>query len=367
MAKPDPRLRVMHIISGDLWAGAEVQAYTLLSQLRHYCELQIVLMNSGRLADELSALDISIIVLDESRIGSFQIIRALREAMNRFQPDIVHTHRQKENILGSIANLTSVRAKCLRTTHGAPEFSVGGLQRIQRDVDRLVGRYLQQAIIAVSADLGQQLAAHFPPSHIHIIHNGVDSDVLRKSAVGTADFRQTQPDSLHIGILGRLEPVKRVDLFLKMIPLLRSQRPDLSLRFHVIGEGRLRSSLEAMAQSLDVKEQVHFHGHRPDIPACICALDAVIMCSDHEGTPMAALETLALGTPLIAHDTGGLSEILQSHPDFLVQEHNEHGYARAVMNWLQRPEGENPVLGLDYEASHNARRTASLYRRLNQV
>lgn len=82
---------------------------------------------------------------------------------------------------------------------------------------------------------------------------------------------------------------------------------------------------------------------------------------------MAALETLALGTPLIAHDTGGLSEILRSHPDFLVQEHNEHGYARAVLNWLQRPEAENPVLGMDYEASHNARKTVSLYRCLNQV
>ncbi|MDQ2076181.1 glycosyltransferase [Marinimicrobium sp. ABcell2] len=358
-------LRVMHIISGDLWAGAEVQAYTLLSHLKHQCELQVVLMNPGRLEQELKRLNVPVVVLDETSMGSLAIVRQLRRQMNGFQPHIVHTHRQKENILGSIANVLSVRAKSIRTSHGAPEFAPRGLQRLQVMADRLTGRFLQQGVIAVSANLHLKLQHLFPERMIHVIHNGIDVPALQ-SKVKTADFRQSEPEHVHIGIIGRLEPVKRIDLFLSMVPAIVAHFPERQFRFHVIGDGRLREQLQQQAESLGVARWVRFHGHREDMPACISSLDLIVMCSDHEGTPMTALESLALGTPLIAHDVGGLTEILAAYPQLLVQDHSVEGYAQQVIHHLSGKGPQDVALGHSYRAETNAVGTRQLYDTLLQ-
>lgn len=355
--------RVMHVISGDLWAGAEVQAYTLLTQLHQDCQLHVAVMNPGRLQAQLHEAGITVSVLDESRLSSFTILRQLRQLMLEFQPDIVHTHRQKEHILGSLANLLSVRAVCVRTSHGAPEFEPKGRQRLQVLTDRLAGRFLQHAVIAVSMDLAEQLRRYFPQQHIHVIHNGIDVSALEAKVI-EADFRRAEPERVHIGIIGRVEPVKRVDLFLGMAPVIMAQFPDRRFRFHVIGEGRLRSQLQRQADELGLSDCVRFHGHRDDIAACISSLDLLIMCSDHEGTPMTALESLALRTALIAHDVGGLSEVLADYPALRVQDHSVAGYARQVSRYLASDGAQDIVLNHRYHAAANGLATRQLYDRL---
>lgn len=362
MANTNSSLRVMHVISGDLWAGAEVQAYTLIKQLQEHCVVSVLLLNPGRLADELQKLGIRVAVLDEARMGPLALLIGMRQAMREFRPQVVHTHRQKENILGSLANWLSVRAKCVRTVHGAPEIYPQGRQKLQVGLDRWVGRHLQDGIIAVSQHLAEALQPLFSSRKIHLIRNGIDAAALNAGS-RPADFRRAMPECLHIGIIGRLEPVKRVDIFLDMIAQLDTQNVSRKLHFHVIGEGRLRGELELRAESLGVLGKIKFHGQRNDIASCISSLDVVVMCSDHEGTPMTALEAMALGIPLVAHQVGGLSELLYEYPELLVQDHSPQGYARAVNRQLTQPT-KNLALPEDYTAQENGVRTLSLYRRL---
>lgn len=360
MAIVNRRIRVMHIISGDLWAGAEVQAFNLLSQLQKPCDLHVVLMNHGELADKLAALQIPLTILDETRLGGVKILLALREIMLQFKPDIIHTHRQKENILGGLANLLSLRATSVRTCHGAPEFSSKGMRRLQAWLDNFVGRYLQQAIIAVSSDLSGKLSKLFPAKKIHVINNGVDIDTLRQAA-GAADFRLAAPGAVHIGIVGRLEPVKRIDIFLAMAKILIADSDSVDYRFHIVGDGKLRAQLEKLAQELGLAHTTRFHGHRKDIPLCLSSFDAIVMCSDHEGTPMTALEALALGTPLVAHKTGGLEEILRGYPELLVEQHSPEGYAQKLKALGHKPARNIVSLDEKYLASKNGLITRNLY------
>jgi L-malate glycosyltransferase len=361
-------LRVMHIISGDLWAGAEVQAFTLLSHLHTTVQLHVIIMNRGELAERLQGLNIPVTLVLESQHNSLGIIREITRLIRICKPDVLHTHRQKENILSSIANcmavpLTGKYAKSVRTSHGAPEFNPTGKQRIQVWLDNWTGRYLQHAIIAVSQELASKLAKIFAEKKIHVIRNGVDRQALLAQA-DEADFRSTAPRHIHIGIVGRIEPVKRIDIFLDMAALLIKQ-VSLSqvLKFHVIGEGKLRSIMEGKAKQLNLTEHIYFHGHRQDMASCIKSLDIMVMCSDHEGTPMSALEAMALGTPLIAHDTGGLSDILQEYPTLLVANHSPQGYYEQVSKLLL----ENKVvvnLSEKYTAQRNFIDTLDLYKNL---
>ncbi len=360
MTAADHKLRVLHIASGDLWAGAEVQVYTLLSQLREHCHLKVILLNDGRLCDECRALGLDVEVFDERTLNSIQILKGLYRAIRSFRPDIIHTHRQKENILGVLAGRLAGFKKSVRTSHGAPEFESNGLRRLRVKLDQWIGKHWQSRVIAVSDDLAEKLRACFPEDHVAVIHNGIDESKVKAQA-GLSPF---DSEGVHIGIAGRLEPVKRADIFLEMAARLLQENQNQPYHFHVIGDGSQRLVLEDQARDLSIKSSVQFHGHRDDIPSCLRGLDVLVMCSDHEGTPMVALEALALGTPLVAHNVGGLNELLSDYPQMLVDDHSPDGYAQVVRTLLSPSRETKVVLQACYTARENAESTLALYQRV---
>jgi len=364
MSTQNRQLRILHIISGDLWAGAEVQAYTLIKELQKNAALHVVLMNYGTLENKIIDLGLQPTVLDERKLTAWQIIRGIMHCIQHFAPDVIHTHRQKENILASIANVLCAKSiakltPSVRTCHGAPEFSTKGLRKLQVYIDTFVGRHLQHAVIAVSQDLKAKLAKIFDLKSIHVIENGVS---IEHSPASVASFAWETGNNLsrHVGIIGRLTPVKRVDIFIGMAALIHKSHPELNLQFHIIGDGNLKNNLMEQAQSLKLTPILQFHGHIADIATYITHLDALIMCSDHEGTPMVALESLALGTPVIAHDVGGLSELLKVYPSMRVSDHSPEGYAKKLVNYLTT-EAISVKLPDEYSSRINGEKTLALY------
>lgn len=357
-------VKVLHIISGDLWAGAEVQAFNLLNALRPHCDLMVVLMNEGRLARELRAAGIATQVIDESRNSSFKIVLTLRKILKAYRPDVIHTHRQKENVLGSLANLLAGRNVCVRTLHGSSEFELQGLKKFQSKIDDFVGRYFQHGIIAVSRAMYKELTERFGSGKVAVIPNGIDARLLTQSAKRIA-LSQDHDAYWHIGLIGRLEPVKRGDLFLAIAKSMLDDRPaEKSLMFHIIGDGSLKAQLEKEAQKLNLDGRICFHGYRNDIASCIVSLDALVMCSDHEGSPMTVLEALALGKPVIAHGVGGLTDMLENYPDFLVTEQSVPAFRRALLLTLASSESMSIQLPEMFTAKSNGEKTLRFYKRL---
>ncbi|MCW8091276.1 glycosyltransferase [Alteromonas sp. ASW11-130] len=356
-------MHILHIASGDLWAGAEVQIFSLLSQLvKNSQQVSAIVFNEGRLADELAAVGINVVVIPESKFGFKGLIQEVRHTLLSLEPDIVHTHRQKEHIVGSIANRISLRVPCVRTVHGSPEFSPSFKQRVQTALDIFCGRYLQHAVISVDGELTKKLAARFSRKKISTIPNGIDiADTLNKAS----QYQQVLDENVkHVAIVGRLEPVKRVDLFLQMANImLQSRDRQMALQFHVFGSGSLATELADLAKQLSVFENVTFHGHTDAIQSWIKQLDVVVMPSDHEGLPMTALECLALAKPLVAHAVGGLIPLLsEAFPSGLVEEHTPAAYAEATFKALY---AESTIkLPSQYDAAENARHVTSLYQAL---
>lgn len=362
-------LRVLHIASGDLWAGAEVQAFTLISHLARIpnTEVATVLMNEGTLAHKLRSIGVPVYTLDERKIASPRLFARLCVILRTWQPDVIHTHREKENILGSLANCLGGNVPSVRTIHGGREDSgvtgwKGARRGAVRALDRWCGRTLQQRVIAVTRELGLQVTGEFPIEKIVVIENGVDAAAVRAEK-GIAEFRTAEPET-HIGIVGRLVEVKRVDLFLETAAALLRQFPQRPWRFHVFGEGPERSLLEGVAGKLQISGRVTFHGHRQDIATCIAGLDAVVICSDHEGLPMTALEAAALAVPTVAHAVGGLVEVVP--PEFLVARHEADGYRDAILRALRADgrviaERHASTTLKQFSAQRNAERILALY------
>lgn len=331
-------LRVLHVASGDLWAGAEVQAFTLISHLARNpnTEVRVVLLNEGALGAKLRSAGVPVYVLDEQKVGPARIVASLRTILRTWRPDVLHTHREKENILGSLANRLWWNSASVRTIHGGREdVGLKGLKGMRRRMihalDCWCGRRLQQRVIVVTQELSVRVGGEFPAESIVVIENGVDSSAIRAQR-GIAEFRRVEPQTTHIGIVGRLVEVKRVDLFLETAAALIQQFPQRAWRFHVFGDGPLRSRMMDASERLQISAQVTFHGHREDIATCIAGLDALVICSDHEGLPMTALEAAALGVPTVAHAVGGLVEVVP--PEFLVVRHDVQGYRDGLLRAL---------------------------------
>ena len=332
------KLRVLHIASGDLWAGAEVQALTLISHLARLADTEVsaVILNDGVLAAELRTLGISVHVVNEADLGTLKIFARLRNILLQVRPNVIHTHRRKENIIGSIANYTSTHVACVRTVHGSDEQmnadrKLGGRQMGIRFIDGWCGKLFQEKIIAVSQQLGLELIERFPDKKVAVIENGIDAMEIRARR-RQADFKVAEPHANHIGIVGRLVRVKRVDLFIQMAAKLSAHLPGRPLRFHVFGEGPERRELEMLAATLGIESAMSFHGQRNDIPSCLGGLDALVMCSDHEGMPMVALEAMSIGTPIVAHAVGGLLDLVPKR--YLVERHDAEGYVEATLRVL---------------------------------
>lgn len=369
---PRSPIKVLHLASGDRWAGAEVQLFTLLTQLHRLPDIEptAILLNQGELAQRLREQGIAVDVLDEGQLPSGTIFKELLRLLRLHAPQVLHTHRQKENIFGTIANTLTIRARSVRTVHGAGEHAAQRVsQRMIRALDRWTGNYLQQRVIAVSDDLALKLRSDFSTKKIVVIENGVDISAVR-ATVKPVDFRLAAPDKVHIGIVGRLDPVKRIDIFLHMAQLLLTEQPTTPWHFHIIGEGALDPALQTLASQLGINSAVTFHGHRRDSAACLAGLDTVVMCSDHEGLPMTVLEALAVGTPMLAHAVGGLQAVLaEGAGGLLVTDHSPRGYAKALSELLQQDRSRLKTTGLarlqeHYSAEANAARVAELYRAL---
>ncbi len=367
-------MHITHIASGDLWAGAEVQLYTLCKTLNNMPEIKVsvILLNHGTLADKLLAQNICVEILDETKLSSARIFTGLIKTLKQLKPNVVHTHRNKENILGSITAKIAGNMPSLRTVHGAPEHRPSikkPQQYLLYWLDWLTARYLQAKIIAVSEDLKTQLTKSYPENKIEVIENGVDIEALACHVKKQVPDMPGNKKSYKVGLVGRLVPVKRVDVFIKTAEYIKTHHPELSIQFHIYGDGPLLNELKQLCNELAVNDIVQFEGHCDDIHAQIASLDALLITSDHEGLPMTLLEAMALGTPVIAHSVGGITNVCQKGTScWLVKQNTPELLSQKLNDCLSNKEQRRIITNMaiqqinqKYSSKNNAKSYTALY------
>lgn len=323
-AKP---LVVTHVVSGDIWAGAEAQVCQLVRALQANQTVSptAVVFNDGALMQKLKAAGIPVTLADESVESPLGIIRGICRHLRQHQTDIVHTHGFKENVLGTIAQKLCRVPKSLRTAHGNPESEKSWRnpgRRLTGLMDRLTAQYGQDAVVAVSSQLERDLSRVYPGKTIRILNFIEIPAVPAEPAT-----REDNDGVIKIGLVGRLVPVKRADLFIDTIGLLAEQLSG-TVKGIVIGDGPLMERLKQYTDEKGLSERIEFKGFVANPAQELEQLDLLIMPSDHEGIPMVLLESILAGLPIVAHNVGGIPEILdQGRCGLLVDDHSARGYA----------------------------------------
>lgn len=263
--------------------------------------------------------------------------RKTRGLLQRVHPKILHTHMAKAGTIGRLA----ARGSAIRTVHTYHGHVLGGyfsrpVERAFLETEKRLARGTD-VLVAISPEIRDELLdlGVGRPGQYEVIPLGFD--LSRHLAVtgpsGALRMRLRLPASSPlIGTVARLVPIKDLGTLLRAICLL----PDVHLA--VLGDGEQRGFLEELARELRVEGRVHFLGWWKDIPTAMSDLDAVVLTSLNEGTPVSLIEALACQRPVVATDVGGVRFVVNDgRTGLVVPPRDPATVATAVRRLLDAP------------------------------
>lgn len=308
----DRVIKVCHIITADIWAGAEVQAYSLISGLNKLENIvvRVIVFNRGKLYSKVLNENINVDIVNEKDRNVLSMIFSTYRLLKKYQPDIVHTHGFKENIIGGIV-AKALLAKAIRTHHGKGVIN-GNL--LHRFIERLNGRYLTNWQISVSDDLKNYLIKKkVSNKKLIVIRNGANC-LAFNSTRNKKNIREKygiESDARLIGTVGRMVPVKNHKTLLDAAKTILNELDNTY--FIIVGDGPLMDETKRYAKYLGIEQKVKLPGFQGDVIDYFNVFDIFVLPSLHEGIPISLLEAMCLEKPIVATHVGGVPEIIKDH------------------------------------------------------
>ncbi len=303
--------RVVHFTDAPVFGGAEQAILTLIDGLdRTRWESVLVHHPSDAvrpLADGAAARGVptkSVPRMDPGVDGARHIPRFVRD-LRRLEPTIFHAHltwplASQYALLGSwLARSPGIVATVQLHVDLSLSARVDAQQRL---LTRVVDRYL-----AVSDDVRRRLVhdLRWPASKIEVVHNSIDAPRFRRPRSAAVRSAITADAAAPLVLApARLERQKGHEYLLAAAARL----PEVHVA--IAGDGSRRHELEAIAHDLGIADRVRFLGERRDIPDLLAASDVVVLPSLAEGLPLALLEAMAAGIPVVASAIGGVDELV---------------------------------------------------------
>jgi glycosyltransferase involved in cell wall biosynthesis len=362
-----PRVLLLLDTLSDSAAGAERTALTqavMLPELGFEVWLCTTRHGSGEPLRRLAEANVHQLHLDRAGRVHLTPWGRLWRMLRRRQIDVLHAHMFGSNIWGaSIGRAAGVPVVIAQEHSWAYQ---GDL--VRRFGDAAIGR-LADCFVAVSrADASLMTSYEWvPPEKVRVI----PSAWTPRPAEGHADVRAelgipvTAPV---IGTVAVLRRVKRLELLVEAFSQVLRGAPDAWLL--IGGGGPDQPVIEAAIERFGVRDRAVISGYREDVDSIWEAIDVAAMCSDREGTPVAALEAMRHGVPMVAPAVGGIPDVFEHGGGVLVGRHDADALGRELLALVQDPVRRAQIgsrgreRAQDFTAERQVDRFAELYREL---
>lgn len=306
--------------------------------------------------------------------------RVIREVVKTEQYDIIHVHTPVAAFVARYAlkDLKKQRKfQVIYTAHGFHFHPLGKPLKnaVFLNLEKLAGPWTDYLVTINRED--ESAAKRYkilPPERVRYMPGiGVDLDRYSPNAVSEADVEQVRHEMGLNGenklFLSAIEfiPRKHPQDVLKAFAKLA--RPDVHLAF--AGDGPMLAQMQQLASDFGTKNQVHFLGHRRDVPTLMRASVATLLASEQEGLPRSVMESLSLEIPAIGTDIRGTRDLLEGGCGLLVKLGDIDGLAQAMAWVLDRPvaaremaqRGRKSILA--YELQNILKQYEALYAEIN--
>ncbi|MBC8440655.1 MAG: glycosyltransferase family 4 protein [Deltaproteobacteria bacterium] len=293
----------------------------------------LCLRSLGEFVPEVEKLGIKVHYLPQKKNGTdycsfLKVAKILRQE----KIEVIHTHNTQPFIDGTIGALLSCVKKIVHTDH-ARDFP----DKFRYMLAEHVMSYFAYRVVGVSEHTSENLINYekISSKKIMTIENGIDGsrfevDIDQQKKRKELGIRSKGPV---IGLGVRLAKQKGITYLLQAMPQVVNAYPDITLI--IVGDGELKTELQAEAKQLGINNNVLFLGARLDIPELLKLFDVYVLPSLWEGMPMVLLEAMAAGCPVVATDVGGVSKVIDSKQNgLLVAPQEPEQLAGAVIQLL---------------------------------
>ena len=330
MASP----RVLQVVLSLNPGGTERLVVELARRLHHDVPMAVCCLDSqGSWASELTSVGISVDALGRPSGFVPSLGRRIARLADRHRATVIHCHHYSPFVYGGLARLWRPATRVIYTEHGRlSDAPPSGKRRLAN----IVYGMLPSRVFAVSNELRQHLIDEgFSSRAAGVIYNGIDLGPVNDAVRRTAARQRlgVSEDTLVIGTIARLDPVKDLGTLIKALGLM----PGPSAIVLVIGDGSERESLVRESVAAGVADRVRFLGHRDDAREWLAGCDVYVNSSISEGVSLTILEAMAAGLPVVATRVGGTPEVVDAASGKLVAPRDPESLALALSELQKDP------------------------------
>lgn len=317
-------MKIVQVIPSFCFGGAEIMCENLTYALRAmgHDVLAVSLYDEHTpISRRMEDAGIRIEYLDKTLGLDLSMVGKLTKILRREKPQVVHTHLDVIKYAAAAAKLAGVRA-CVHTVHSVAHKEAEG--RIQKVINSTYYKLGWSKPVALSPEVRDTIASFYNRNKelIPVIYNGVDlSRCIPKDDYAAGET----VNILHVG---------RFDVPKNHAGLLRAFRKlmdrGLSCHLHLVGDGDLRTEIEALAERLGLTKCVTFHGMQSNVYPYLHDADIFVLPSLYEGIPMSIIEAMGTGLPIAATQVGGIPDLLRDGENGLLVPCEEEAVAEAM-------------------------------------
>ena len=288
-------MKVMHVLNSRIYSGAEKVVCQIIRSFRDDPDMEMVYCSpdSDIVRQMLSEQGVTYLPMKTMSVP--ELSRVIREQ----KPDLIHAHDMRA---GFFSALCCGRIPLVSHIHNNA-YDARGLS--PKTVGYLLAGFKAKHILWVSQSSFDGYAFHrFFAKKSSVLFNIIDTEqIFAKQAQDTNayDF-----DMIYVG---RLTFQKDPQRLMRLCARLKDSKPDLNVA--IVGTGELEAEVKALCAELGLQDAVHFLGFQSNPIKMVADSKAMILTSRWEGTPMCALEAMALGTPVVSTPSDGMKDLLE--------------------------------------------------------
>ena len=329
--KPQKAVRVLHVINGEHYAGAERVQDLLAARLPDEgFEMAIACLKPRQFPKMMQTQGVTLYDLSMANRFDLRPVWQLIRIVRRDGYQILHAHLPRNLLLAAIVSLfTGVPL----VYHNHSPTTRDSTHRRRDWINALVERIAMawcSAVIPVSQSLGRYVRGRGVRSEkVSVVPNGVPTRQLRPA-------RESTGSDWVIGAMALFRPRKGTEVLLRAIAGLKAQ--GLSVRLHAVGRfetPEYERQIKQLVDELGISDLVHWTGFTQDIDAELHKMDIFVLPSLFgEGLPMVVLEAMAAGVPVVASSVEGIPETIRHGQDGLIVKPGDPEHLAAALRRL---------------------------------